>query len=88
VKVAGNVPTKVEKKKRRGALKRRPYTHRNDGETVEARVLDFIEKTPGKKGAEIIRGLGEVNGRTVRTMLRRLKEAQKIEKRGNGWFKK
>lgn len=56
------------------------------GKTVERRVMDCIAANPGKTGAEIIRLLGDVNPRTVRTMLRRLKMKKKIDKSGEGWF--
>jgi len=84
----GNGAPTPPKKKRRKARKARKAPFRPSGMTVEQRVLDAVEGNDGKTGAEIIKLLGDVNPRTARTMLRRLRLTGKIEKIGEGWFKK
>jgi hypothetical protein len=75
------------KKKRKKTRKARKGLAK-PGKTVETRVLECIDANPGKTGAEIIRLLGEINPRTARTMLRRLRMNGDIEKSGEGWFAK
>lgn len=81
VKIAGSTATAKKKQK-----KFTPKSPASFASTVEKRVKACIEANPGKTGAQIIKLLGEVNPRTVRTMLRRLKMRGKIEKSGEGWF--
>jgi hypothetical protein len=84
----GNGTPPVTKKKRRKSKKARKAKVKPAGMTVEQRVLDAVEENEGKTGAQIIKIMGDVNPRTARTMLRRLRLTHKIEKQGEGWYKK
>jgi hypothetical protein len=57
--------------------------------TAEHHLLTMISEHPGKTGAELVRLLsGVVEGRTVRTALRRSRLKGLIEKHNDdGWFK-
>jgi len=88
VKVAGNVLTSSPKKRRKVRKKVKVVELHPRIVTVQQRILNCIEANPGKTGAEVIRLLGDVNPRTARTMLRRLRIDGKIHKIGEGWLKK
>ena len=87
LKISGAALAVGPKKKRKKAKRPVPKPP-SGGMTVEQSVLDCIEINEGKTGAEIIKLLPQHNARTIRTMLRRLRLAGKIEKVGEGWFKK
>jgi hypothetical protein len=89
-RVAGGVSSSPLKKTAAKRVKRGHKRRKaiSPGATIEQQVEDFIGANPGKTGVEIIRGLEPANSKTIRTMLRRLRLARKIEKRDDGgWFK-
>jgi len=49
-------------------------------------VYDFIKANPGKSGAEIVQGLPNINERTIRTVLRRLRIGRDIFQKDGRWF--
>lgn len=52
-------------------------------------VIDFIRKTPGQRGSEIVQALREsagIVGNTIRTAIFRLKEADLIRNEDGRWF--
>jgi hypothetical protein len=78
----------VGPKKKRNKVKKSAPKPLSGGMTVEHSVLECIEVNPGLTGAEIIKQLSNLNPRTIRTMLRRLRLNGQIYKNGEVWFKK
>lgn len=61
-------------------------TKRARREKSGGRLKELIRQNPGRTGAQLIEMMAPMNGRTIRTALRRMKLKGEIEKRGEGWF--
>ena len=64
-------------------VERQPRLRKNSD---QMRVLEAIRAVPGMRGMEIVRAVGDIQERTVRTALSRLKGAGYIEQREDRWF--
>lgn len=81
-------PVPGGQKRRIPTVKRKKSARVRKGST-EGTVLDAIAEHPGARGSKIAEMLdGKVNKHTVRTVLRRLNIADKIEQRDEGWYLK